>query len=150
MKTVNINGIEYVQKKELDNLKKRVSKKSFTKEDLDEIKAKVMKTFDDFEDASTSMPQRGRGKNSNVVFKPSPTSQTLIDVHGVNDKGKFILKRGNTSKYTIRDVKFLKSHINKRTTHEDVRNLSKVLGLRREMVRKLIYNINEGTFDDYI
>lgn len=145
MKTININGIDYVKKEELDNLKKEMNQKSLTKQDLGKIKESVLKAFDEF----NKEPAPYKGRNYAGVFKPSSTASHLITVNGV-ENGRFLLKKGYKSKYTVKQIRFLKQHINKNTTYEDVRNFSKVLGLRREMVRHLIYNINEGTFDDYI
>lgn len=143
MKTININGIEYVQKKELDKLK---NQKTFTKKDLETMKQSILETIDEFD--TTKKTYKGR-RDGTQVFKPSP-SILPITINGITEDGRFMLKRGRTSKYTLKQVKFLKKQISKKTTYGDIRKFSTVLGLRNDMVRKLIYNINEGVFDDYI
>ena len=122
MKTININGIEYVQKKELDKLK---NQKTFTKKDLETMKQSILETIDEFD--TTKKTYKGR-RDGTQVFKPSP-SILPITINGITEDGRFMLKRGRTSKYTLKQVKFLKKQISKKTTY---------------------YNINEGVFDDYI
>ena len=143
MKTININGIEYVQKKELDKLK---NQKTFTKKDLETMKQSILETIDEFD--TTKKTYKGR-RDGTQVFKPSP-SILPITIKGITEDGRFMLKRGRTSKYTLKQVKFLKKQISKKTAFGEIRKFSAVLGLRNDMVRKLIYNINEGVFDDYI
>lgn len=195
MDSINLNGIEYVKKQQLDELRESIEsdyikkecipQQYVSKEDLDEFKAKMRKSLLDLttlmgvespqvEQPSiievkkpetkpeTPAPKRVLKRTKpfggtvtprsrdNRIFVPSKSSSVDLDIVGVDEDGHFKKSNGWKTTFTIDEVKFLKDHVNKRTTFKDIRIYAKHIGLSTEMTRQVVYNLNNHVFDRFI
>ena len=193
MDSINLNGIEYVKKQQLEELKESIEsdyikkecilQQYVSKEDLDEFKAKMRKSLLDLTtlmgvespqvekpaiievkkpEPETPVPKRALKRTKpfggsvtprsrdNRVFVPSKSSSVDLDIVGIDEDGYFKKSNGWKTTFTVDEVKFLKDHVNKRTTFKDIRIYAKHIGLSTEMTRQVVYNLNNHVFDRFI
>lgn len=149
MKTININGTEYIKTDEIKKnyiRKDEIEKNYLKKDELKKIRNKV----DELSKIVTEDRPRGKRKASNEIFKPSKVTQRIINIKQVLPNGNIITSQGHISKYTLNDVKYLSKKLNNKTTYGDIRKYANKMEISYEMCRVLAYNIREGTFDEYL
>ncbi len=160
MKSININGIEYVQKKELDDFKKSINKKYIRKDELNKIKSSVLTLnhlvgINDTElktPASKKEIKKQHGRpTDDTVFTPSKSLMKQdLKIIGVTKDGYFLKSTGHATSFKIKDVKVLKQYLTKQTTFGDLRKFAQILNITPVDCRLIAYNIQKGTFDKFL
>lgn len=160
MKSININGTEYVQKKELDELKESINKKYIRKSELKKIKSKILEINDliEVEDVKSKktatkkdIKSVGGRPTDDTVFTPSESLKKQdFRLVGVTKDGHFVKTTGHTTPFTVQDVRVLKQYLTNKTTYGQMRKFAKILGITPKDCRLVAYNITKGTFDKFI
>lgn len=172
MKKININGVDYIRKEELDKLRSEMNKNYIKRSELNKIKSSIIDLGRLVgiapicnEEGMLKIPKQKveekpkrkdyrktftpRSKD-NRLFTPAPSSRIDLDIKGTDENGHFIKKNGYKTAFTVKDVRFLREKVNPRTTFADIRQYARLLQMRPEDARVIVYNIRNGVFEKYI
>lgn len=127
MEIMNINGVEYVKREELDKLREQV------KTSLHDINVLVEKPV---------MKKDG--------YLPNKISRVPLNIKKVDKNGFFILSNNRKSKASLKSVTFIKKNRDNIKKYKDVCKIAKKLNMTPLYVDKIIYNLDQGIFDLYL
>lgn len=127
MEIMNINGVEYVKREELDKLRKQVKK---SLHDINVLMEKPATRED--------------------VYLPQKLSRVPFNVKKVDEDGFFILSNNRKSKANLRNVTHIRDNKDNIKKYKDVCKIAKKLDLTPLYVDKILYNLNQGVFDLYL
>lgn len=159
MKSININGIEYVQKKELDELKASINKKYVRRSELNKIKSNVVELNHlvgiketELKPATKKDIRKNNGRpKDDKVFKPSDSLiKQKFKIVGVTKDGYFVKETGHRTSFNVKNVQVLKQYLTNKTTYGQMRKFAKILGISPKDCRLMAYHIKQGTFDEFI
>lgn len=142
-KVININGVEYIKKAEYDKAKK----------DADNIKKIVSSSIADL----SNLIGAQKIVKSNQVFSKRNQDLQLRQIGaqvyhmGAMDKnGTLYTFQNRKMSITIKDVIKVDKLYNESTTKEDIRVMSKEIGITEDKIHRIIYNLDKGIFKEYI
>lgn len=130
MEIMNINGVEYVKREELDKLRAEV------KNSLHGINALVN--------------DKPATKKTVKRYLPSKPARVPLNIKKVDEDGYFILSNNRKAKANLKNVAFIKQNRDKLKRYKDVAKIGRKLNLHPVYVEKILYNLDQGTFDLYL
>lgn len=148
---ININGVEYIRKDAVNNSQYLILKENINNK-LNAVHQEINALIDMYLDNEDI--QHTIDSNSQVVsqskrkeFTIFPSAKELYNNVTVYTDGSIKIS-GFNSKLNIDDIKEIKALLKQGITHEDVKELSQRFSIAISTLHKLLYNIQEGSFDD--
>ena len=150
-KILTINGIEYIQKAEYDK----------AQQDVENIKQMVSSSIADLtgllgtqkvvskEKEEKPVPQ-GYVAKRNKDLQIRVAGQKIYKIINMDESGHFYGKPNKKLIFDVRDVIAINKQYNNKTTKESIQKMSKDFSLPIDTIHRIIYNIDQNTFIDYV
>lgn len=154
--TLVINGIKYIKQSQVEEMEKNLENiKQIVSSALVDVNNLIGSQLDveQHEEKSLILDNKSDKKESpsfvkNLKIRKGAAAPYKID--RMDDNGDFYSIHNRKFVFNIKDVLVVRKDFNINTTAKDIKALSESLSLTVTHVHRIIYNLEIGTFDEYI
>lgn len=143
---ITLNGVEYVKKETIKEMEAELKNLKAILIDVHRLTGNISNDV-----AATKSSRAKINVNDEDIFKIPPTAQTTYEIKFMSDNGEFFTKNNRKLKeITIKEVFIAQKEISRGTTVKEARELRKKLGINNYTFNRLVYNVQQGTFTEFI
>ncbi len=163
MEIINLNGVEYIKKETIKKMEKELATMRATMTQINQLtnglpaNVSTVKKEDEpkvetqnKEVKKTQYPRKRVNISDDNIFKVPPSLQSKWDIACMDDFGRFYTVNNRKLKITIKEVFIAQKELTRKTTVKEARVLRKKLNLNEYTFGKLVYNIQQGYFTQFI
>ena len=92
----------------------------------------------------------GHSKSPKSLFSYNATHKFHYNIGSINERGDIFYVNHRKARFNIQKVIKIKNRMTNDMTNMDVRRIAKDVNINREIVGKIMYNLEHGTFDEWI
>lgn len=150
---LEINGVTYIKKSQVEEMEQNLAHiKKIVNSALADVSALVnnQPITEPVKKAATKKTESAPKLKRKIALRLRQAAQRPYKIKQMDDSGNFYSKHNRKFVFTIKDVLLVRKEFGVTTTDKDVKVLSKKLSLSIDNIHRIIYNLEIGTFDNYI
>lgn len=150
---LEINGITYIKKSQVEEMEQNLAHiKKIVNSALADVSALVnnQPINEPVKKAVTKKTESAPKLKRKIALRLRQAAQRPYKIKQMDDSGNFYSKHNRKFVFTMKDVLLIRKEFGITTTEKDIKALSKKISLSIDNIHRIIYNLEIGTFDNYI